>query len=409
MMRRFLTAVVMLAAAAPLPAQSLFGTRGLGVPVDPIDPRARALGSIGTGLLGLNTSLVNPAELAGILRRGVTATVQPFYGSEEIGGRTDDLAGTRFPIVQLLYPVRDRYVLALGYGGFMDQSWSVVSDRQEIVGNDTVDTRDQVSATGALAQVRLSASYEASRALGFGLAIGMYTGGLERNLTRTFPDSSLALLGFSDRSNWDYRGSFATLGVRLDATSTSRFTAAVTLSSDLDANGRTDDASDVSYDMPLRFAVGASTLLSSRLLATAAAQWTGWSESTNYAAPGAGSDARVVAQKTWEVGGGLEWEQLRTATRVFPLRVGFRYAQLPFRSDVLTGCPETDCSFSPAKEVAGSLGLGLRLAADEFGPLAVADIAVERGRRSGWTASFDPEGLTENFWRLSVSISLFGR
>src|SRR5687768_11045731 len=108
MMRRGLLLLALIAAAQPAASQSLFGVRGLGVPVDPIDPRGRALGSSGLGLLGLNTSMVNPAELADIRRRGVVAALQPFYGAEELGGAKDNVAGTRFPLIQLLYPVRQR-------------------------------------------------------------------------------------------------------------------------------------------------------------------------------------------------------------------------------------------------------------------------------------------------------------
>ena len=106
----------------------------------------------------------------------------------------------------------------------------------------------------------------------------------------------------------------------------------------------------------------------------------------------------MTARPTWDVGAGLEWEQLRTGRRVFPLRAGVRFSQLPFH--------QTD--EEPAKEVSGSLGVGLRLVADEFGPLAMGDIGLERGRRTGWAGPI-AGGLTENFWRFTASITLFGR
>ena len=79
MTRRFVLLMSLLLAADSASAQSLFGTRGLGVPLESTDPRSRALGSAGLGLIGLNASLVNPAELSGIRRRGVVAALQPFY------------------------------------------------------------------------------------------------------------------------------------------------------------------------------------------------------------------------------------------------------------------------------------------------------------------------------------------
>jgi tRNA-2-methylthio-N6-dimethylallyladenosine synthase len=97
------------------------------------------------------------------------------------------------------------------------------------------------------------------------------------------------------------------------------------------ANPRNVAIENTTYPMPLRVAFGASQVISSRLLATASAQWSGWSTTANYGTIGTLQSAPIVARKTWDVGAGLEFEELRTATRVFPLRVGFRYSQLPFR------------------------------------------------------------------------------
>ena len=398
MLKRGILLLALLAAAQPVGAQSLFGVRGLGVPVDPIDPRGRALGSSGLGLLGLNTSMVNPAELAGIRRRGVVAALQPFYGSEELAGGEDNVSGTRFPLIQLLYPARQQLVIGLGFGGVLEQSWSSVTEIAEPVGNDTVDVREFLGATGALTQVRLTIAHELTPSVSLGIAGGVYAGGLERELTRVFLDSATSLLPFTRLTNWEYRGTFATLGVSVDPFSTTRLAASVMISSNIKAVPRHENGTRHSYDMPMRFSLGGSTLLSSRLLAAGSAQYTTWKEGAVYTPPGTSPTLTVTARPTWDVGAGLEWEQLRTARRVFPLRAGFRFSQLPFH--------QTD--EEPAKEVSGSLGVGLRLVADEFGPLAMGDIGLERGRRTGWAGPI-AGGLTENFWRFTASITLFGR
>ena len=53
-MKRILMAftVFALTGHAALDAQSLFSAAGLGLPVDPLDGRTRALGNVGVGLLG---------------------------------------------------------------------------------------------------------------------------------------------------------------------------------------------------------------------------------------------------------------------------------------------------------------------------------------------------------------------
>jgi hypothetical protein len=398
MIRRALVVLAFAASAAPVSAQSLFGTRGLGVPLAPIDARARALGSVGTGLLGLNTSLVNPADLAGIRRRGVVATVQPFFGSAEVDGGVDDVEGTRFPLIQIIYPIRTRIAVGLGFGGFLDQSWAVLRERQDTIGGAPVTAQERIVSTGAISQVRLSGAYDVTPSFGVGAALGLYTGNVQRDLLRTFPDAS-DLLPFTRFQEWQFTAFQGTIGVRVDPSNSTRFAVALTMGSDLDAEPDTGAVTGRSYSMPLRLAAGASLLVAPRLLATAGGQFAGWSKSTNFATPDEPDSVSVSGRPVFEVGGGLEWEQLRSGTRIFPLRVGYRYSQLPF---ALEGA-------DPANEWAVSLGLGLRLAGDNFGPLAVGDITVERGRRAGWESSLLAGGLTETFWRFSASLALFGR
>jgi hypothetical protein len=99
------------------------------------------------------------------------------------------------------------------------------------------------------------------------------------------------------------------------------------------------------------------------------------------------------------VGGGIEYEGVRSVQRVYPIRLGGQWAELPYANP----------GESVPTEWSGSLGVGFRLAGDEFGPLAVVDAAVERGGRSGLASPQFANGLSENFWRFTVSLALFGR
>jgi hypothetical protein len=93
-----------LALAADASAQSIFSTQGLGVPFAPVDARAQVLGGTGVGLLGLNASLANPAELVGIRGRGMVAAMQPTNRTVRFEGETDRIGGTRFPLVHMFQP-----------------------------------------------------------------------------------------------------------------------------------------------------------------------------------------------------------------------------------------------------------------------------------------------------------------
>ena len=388
MMRVFpaaLLALLVLPGAAG--AQSLFSTRGLGVPVEPVDARARALGGIGIGMLGWTGSMVNPAEAAGVYRRGISAAIQPSRRSVEFEGESDVLGGTRFPLVRAVLPFGGRMGLAVGYGGFLDQGWAVSTESMVPIGNQDVRAVDLVESSGGVAQARVDFAYLLTPSLGVGVGAGVYTGRLERVLSRSFPDNQL-IEGFSTVAAWNYRGPSFSAGAWWEPLPIARVGASVTWAGELRGEPEEGTTQHLRIDMPLQFSVGASGQLAPGLLAVAGARWAGWSS----AADGFGDPD--VAADTWEVGGGVEWSRGRALSRPLPVRLGARYARLPFR---IEGATPT--------EFALALGFGSVLARDEFGPRAVVDAAIESGRRGDAAAT----GLTESFWRLTISMSLFGQ
>jgi hypothetical protein len=393
----FLAALAGLASFSPADAQSLFSTRGLGVPLPPVDARARALGGIGVGLLGLNTSLVNPAETAGIGRRGVSAALQPSSGTAEVAGAEGDADASRFPMVRILYPLSSRIVFSLGYGGVLEQSWAIASEGSELIGNEQVPTRDVVRSTGGVAQLTAGLSYRVTPALAVGVAGGLYTGSLLRTIARDFLESDLdvALDPFQTRLRWEYSGPVGVLGVLWDPHPAFRLGGSVTLANELEITAKEGVAQDDAVKMPLRATGGASALLSQDLLATFGAEWAGRS----------GADLPVITdgtslrRDTWRYGGGIEYSGLGTDTRTFPIRLGGSFSQLPYY----------DQGEEPGDEWTFGGGIGFRLAGDELGPLAVADVGIERGGRSGLSSTDLPDGLSESFWRFTFSLSLFGR
>jgi hypothetical protein len=394
-MRRttWLAAGALLLAAQPAAAQSLFGTAGLGVPVAPVDARAQALGGVGVGLLGMNASLVNPAEPAGILRRGLSATFRSAAHDVEFGGARDRLGGTIFPLARVLYPVSERTVFSLGYGGFLDQSWAVLAEGTTPVGDDAVAVRDVTRSAGGIVQVRAGVARLLTPALAIGLAGGVYTGGLERTVTRQFPDRP-DLRPVSTRTEWGYSAPLASVGLRWDPVPVARLGAAVTWSGTLQAERHAGTGEDRSFQLPLQVAVGASGVLAPRLLAAFGGRWAGWSAADDDGPASPGGIGRLDTADSWELGGGVEWQGARTAQRQFPVRLGARYGQLPF---LLQG--------SAPREWAATLGAAAHFAVEETGPLAAAELAVERGGRGDAGAT----GLSESFWRLHLSLSLFGR
>ena len=234
---------------------------------------------------------------------------------------------------------------------------------------------------------------------------GFTPGGVQRELTRVFPDS-LSFRPFSVRNDWEYRGAFGGIGVRFDPSASTRLSAAATFA-EIYAPSRVRRCSRKrSTRCRCASRLGASQVVASRLLATVSAQYTGWSRSQNYRC--AGNTTECAHHGAPNMG-------CRGRPRI--RRAAHGHTRLPAacgRPLLATALPSRDNQWPRTRsdnELVGALGLGLRLAADDFGPLAVADLSVERGRRTGWglTSSTSDSRLTENFWRISASVSLFGR
>ena len=397
MMRRLIVGFALVALPAQAAAQTLFTTRGLGAPIQPADARATSLGGNTVGLFGFNLSLDNPAESAGLLRRGASATVQPSWIDAEVGGVKEGLGGSRFPLLRVIYPVSPRLVASLAYGGYLDQTWAARFAGEEVLGSDTVATSDVVRSRGGIAQLRFGFSYELNERLAVGLHGGLYTGSLDRSVRRTFGDTT-AYESYDNRLRWSYKAPQATIGARWDALDNVRVGAALTVAGKLQANPEEGAAIAREYDAPMKMSAGVSAMLTPLLMATAGV--------AREKFPGVASDVTGVpgsvgaaTRETMQYGGGLEYTGMRSGARVFPLRLGYRMAELPY-----AGIGE-----SAPKEWAFSAGSGFTLATDAGVPQALLDVSLERAGREGLESAAFTDGLRERFWRMSVSLSLFGR
>ena len=396
MILRVALACALAALARPVDAQSLFATRGLGLPVASVDARARALGGIGVGIAGLSTSLANPAETAGLTRTGVTAALQPSSGTVIFGGEESDLDGARFPLVRIVLPLSSRIVTSIGYGGVLEQSFGIRTEGTEVVGNETLSVVDQVESTGGLSEVGVGIAWTARPGLALGVGGGLFAGNQRRTVTRTFADSLVDIHPFSEEFRWEYRAPFVRVGARWDPASILRLGASVTVAGDIDADGQNEHSPDVQASSPLRLTFGGSGFLASDLMLAAGAE--------RLLQGGSGrvfenDPESSVARDTWRVGGGLEWGGLGSGARSWPLRVGASWSQLPYHSADETA----------AQEWSVTGGVGFRLAGDPSNPQAVLDATLERGNRSGFESTENPAGLEERYWRFTISLSLFGR
>lgn len=384
----FLALFALCALAPAAPAQSIFSARGFGVPVAPIDPRAQALGGIGIGLMGLDASLTNPAEIANYSFRGAVAALQSSARSAEFGAQSDETTSNRFPLLRIIYPIDERLAASVGYGGFLDQTWAVAISGKELIGSDSVSVHDANSADGGLAQLRVGLAYAVTPSFAVGVDGGIYTGKLDERLSRTFGEGAPAgITPVQQRTSWAQRAPLLSAGFRWDPARIFRLAGAVTWSGNLKRTIEGNAAATQQIQLPLQAAAGASAMLTPGLLGTVSTRWAGWSRAAD------SFEEDFAPADTWEFGAGLEWTRTTLGETGMPIRLGYRRAQLPFRFEGVT-----------PTETAATLGLGLHFSRTPVGPLATIDATIDRGRRTAAGT-----GLNENFWRMTLGIGIFGR
>ena len=378
-------------ATAPAAAQSLFADRGLGYPLQPLDPRARGLGGVGLGLPGVSLSLVNPAGIAGVPAPAFVATFQSDWLTSRLPGGATDAATARFPLLHAAFPVNERWAASVGYGGVLDRHSAVEVSDSLVVAGQNVGVTDRFVSQGGVARLRLGASYSAGERLAVGAAADLFTGVARDTVSRVFGREA-GISPSSVGADWTYRGVGGSLGVRWTPTAALNLAAAVSGGGTLEARpgeGADSTVTGRSYSIPLMLHAGASGRVSPGALVALSGEWAGWSA----------SDAELLraggARDSWSVAGGVEWDDPAQEGRAsFPLRLGARWSALPFRWGTAAEANEFPL------ERALTAGVGARLA----GGAALADLAGERGWRGGEAATLD-----ESYWRITFSLTLLGR
>jgi hypothetical protein len=376
-------------AAAPgaLLAQSLLNANGLGVPIEALDARSRALGGVGVGLPGPSVLPTDPAAAAGLLVPSVTITFANSWVNVSEGEQDGSAQGARFPMLGVSYPVKTWGTATLSYGGVLDQRWQV--DRQHLLplGSSTARVTDIFTSDGGISALRLGFARPFGSSISAGAAVGLYTGDLTRNLTRRF-DSLEVGVDVTDSQIggfWHYSGFTATLGGAIDVVEALRIGANVTWSGDVEADPSDDTAgSGAVFDFPMEVRVGASGVLTPGLMVAAGLTYADWST--------AGEPLRgAFGETAFTAGGGIEFSQASLGGRRMPIRFGYRRSSLPFTLE----------AGENARESIFSGGFGLDLVQQGDATLAGVGLTLERGSRSSVS-------LSETFLRASLTLRVSG-
>lgn len=391
-----LAGAALLAGSAPAAAQSLLASRGLGYVNQPIDGRARGLGGAALALPGGGLALINPAAIAALPAPGITMAFQPDFYTSALPGQDTDGSTARFPLLNAVFPFGTRWTFSAGFGSYLDQTWAVENgDTLRLPGRE-VEFVDRFTSRGGVTRIRAGGAYSFTERFAVGVGADLYTGSVRDTLSRRFARGDTTgdgndLVSASYSTEWSYRALGASLGMRWVPTDALSLAASVTAAGTLEGRP-TDEDDSVSvgrdYALPLTFDVGASGRVTPGALVVLNAQWAGWSAADEDLARVGG------ARDSWMVAGGVELGSSTPEERSFPVRVGARYATLPFR----WGPQSAGAAFPSEKAL--TAGLGARLA----GGAAQVDLGGERGWRGGGDSVLD-----ESYWRMTLSLTLLGR
>ena len=373
----------LVAAPSQLEAQSLVARAGLGLPVEPLDARSRAMGGAGIGLSGAYLLATDPAAAAGLVLPSVTGSYQPTRSTLTDGTRA---GRARFPVVGASYPYRAN-VFSVQFSGFLDQDWEVSSERVLTVSGGSVGATDTFRSSGGIGQARIGVARRVAESLSIGLSLGTYTGSMERTFERVLDadDFGLDVEPFVIQGRWRASGKTAVLGAVWNPGTLLQLAASAAWSGDLELRSAGEGVGeDGTYAMPFELRAGGTFTLAGDLGLALGVSYADWSGT------GADFENEMARGAAWSYGAGVEWSATTLLGRSIPIRLGARHIDLPFTF-----------GGDAVSERVLSGGVGLVLVQGQGIPLALLEIGVENGTRNGGAVS-------EEFWRTTITVQVAG-
>ncbi len=377
-MRRIAVLLLALGLGAPqeVAAQSsLYAVVGPGFPVRPIGVRARALGG-GNAALDPGSGL-NPAPVAHLRRLAATVTSLTSLRDYQIDTvAVDGLRDTRFPFAALAGAITGTPLsFEASYASYLSRTWDIVTIDTIPLRGESVVVEDRIRSDGAVADLRGAIGWFVSSRLQLGAAIHILTGSTRERIEREYSDSTYLLLRHD--SDVGYSGLGWSVGLVASPANWLRIGASFRSDGDLEA--ARDSVLIGEVDLPMTVSGGLVVVPVPGIVWSGTAIWRSWSDAQE-GLTSIGGDA--IASDTWDLSTGLEVGG--TVGPKFPIRLGFRYAQLPFS-------PDDD----QVREIDLAFGAGFPFAQGR----AAFDFSIERVFRDGG-------GASEDAWQLSFGLSL---
>jgi len=369
-----LLTVLLLAPSAAIAQSSVYSVLGIGFVGRPIGTRARGTeGGIAAFDQG---SALNPASVSRFRQISVTGSIGTSLRSyEALGVSADGLTDTRSPFGQLAGWIRGTPVsFAISFYPYADRTYHLITSDSVTIRGDVVGVSDRISSDGAVTDVGGTLAYSLSSRISLGAALHLITGSTKAEARRSFDDPvyrdavEQVLVGFSGIGV--SAGFMAALLPRLRIAGSFR--------TDSDLKTIADSVPFSKIGLPVSVSGGLWLIPGDGMQLSTTVTHQSWSDAHGDLQANGGANA----YDTWEVGTGVELGGT-PATKMIPLRLGFRYAQLPFS-------PNED----QPREIGVSFGTAILFA----GGRGIFDLSVERINRKGG-------GAEEREWYLTFALT----
>ena len=379
-MRRIALTLLLAGPIVPqaLPAQSSqFGVRGLGLPGR--EQSVRALGTGGAFASFDGESSVSPASLAFLGRITATFTILNDYRSTATPAGEASIRDPRFPQFLVGGPIR-RFPLTLGlsYSNYTTRDYSLAFPATITLRGQPVAVNDTIESRGGINDFRLAAAYRLGQRWVVGAGAHIITGSNRVEVRRTFADTNY--VASRQRAELSYAGFGMSVGV------IGQFGEVLMVSAMARTDGRVSldrDSTEVGkVDLPITVGGAARLRITPKLHVAGQALYRNWSTANDDLVALGGTGAA----NTLEASGGFEFTPDPRRPYKRPIRLGVRYAELPF--------PLT--AGESASEYGVSLGSGLSFAAER----AVIGVSVERAWRDQGAA------YKETAWIVTAGVTV---
>ncbi len=383
-MRRLLLALLIIGATAPVAAQSSqFGIRGLGHP-----GRASSVRTLGTGgAFGLfdGESTQNPAALASLGAVTSAFTASTSWRTAVNPGGEASAQSTRFPLVLVGGPVgRTRLSASFSYSSYTDRDFTLASSGIISPRGVPVAYSDTLSSRGGINDLRVAGSWKLSPRLSVGAGVHFLTGSNRLSTRRVFDDSSY--IAAEQRAELAYNAIGVSAGFVVQPRAGLAIAGSVRRDGPLDITR--DSTPTGTVDLPLTLMGGVRLRVRPRIEVAGQVASRNWSVGNEQLR----AEGATGARNTFEASGGVELISNTRRPGQRPLRLGVRYAKLPF---LIAGSPQPE-----EWGVSAGTGMRFRPSADSR-DVGGIDLTVERIQRKSGTA------YTESAWLLSVGLTIF--